>query len=488
MRKVPDQRIRRLGPAPERPDGAFVLYWMTAFRRTTRNFSLQRAVEWAVALEKPLVVLEALRCGYPYASDRLHRFILDGMLDKVRRWEGAPLYYYPYVERETDEGKGLLEALGQRACLVVTDDFPAFFLPRMLAAAAGKLPVRMEAVDANGLLPVRAADRAFPTAFAFRRFLQRVLPEHLRHVPCRDPVGRAPASGDARIPAGIRKRWPPATRETLEMGLDGLARLPIDHDVRPVSQRGGEREAGRVLDRFLRTGLPGYAERHNHPDQDATSGLSPYLHFGHVSSHEIFARVARREGWSPGRLAPRATGGRTGWWGMSESAEAFLDQLVTWREIGLNMCVRREDHDRYASLPDWAQETLGKHAADPRPRTYTLEAFREARTHDPLWNAAQRQLLTEGRIHNYLRMVWGKKILEWTASPREALEVMIELNDRYALDGRDPNAYSGIFWVLGRYDRPWGPERKVFGKVRYMSSRNTARKLRLREYLDRYGE
>ena len=173
---------------------------------------------------------------------------------------------------------------------------------------------------------------------------------------------------------------------------------------------------------------------------------------------------------------------------MSEAAEAFLDQLVTWREVGFNMAANRADHREFESLPDWAQRTLAEHAGDPRPHLYTLDEFESASTADELWNAAQRQLRREGVIHNYLRMLWGKKILEWTRTPREAAHFMIELNNRYALDGRDPNSYSGIYWCLGRYDRPWGPERPVFGKVRYMTSTNTARKFRVKEYVARYAE
>jgi len=173
---------------------------------------------------------------------------------------------------------------------------------------------------------------------------------------------------------------------------------------------------------------------------------------------------------------------------MSPSAEAFLDQVVTWRELGFNMAANRPDHREYESLPDWALQTLEEHEGDARPHLYSLEEFQAAATHDELWNAAQRQLLREGIIHNYLRMLWGKKILEWTAEPREAASVMIQLNNRYAIDGRDPNSYSGIYWCLGRYDRPWGPERPVFGKIRYMTSRNTARKLQLKEYLQRFAE
>jgi deoxyribodipyrimidine photo-lyase len=171
---------------------------------------------------------------------------------------------------------------------------------------------------------------------------------------------------------------------------------------------------------------------------------------------------------------------------MSPAAEAFIDQLVTWRELGYNMAARRDDYAEYSSLPDWARRSLDAHAADPRPHIYPFETLDAATTDDELWNAAQRQLRREGRIQNYLRMLWGKRILEWTAAPQDALAAMIELNNRYALDGRNPNSYSGIFWVLGRYDRPW-PVRPIFGAVRYMSSANTARKLRVREYLARYA-
>jgi deoxyribodipyrimidine photo-lyase len=164
-----------------------------------------------------------------------------------------------------------------------------------------------------------------------------------------------------------------------------------------------------------------------------------------------------------------------------------LDQLLTWREVGFNGCACQPNYDDYESLPSWAKATLAKHAADERPYLYTLKQFRSAQTHDRLWNAAQRQLLTEGRIHNYMRMLWAKKVLHWAASPQEALDILIELNNRYALDGQDPNSYSGIFWTFGRYDRAWGPERPIFGTIRYMSSENTARKVHVADYIARYA-
>ncbi len=262
-----------------------------------------------------------------------------------------------------------------------------------------------------------------------------------------------------------------------------IADLPLDHSVPTVREQGGQGPATRVLERFISERLDRYDQR-NHPDARVESGLSPYLHFGQISSHQVLAAVAAHEEWNPGKLGDTASGAREGWWGMSGPAEAFLDQLVTWRELGYRTAASDPGgYDRYDALPDWAKATLAEHAGDPREYVYDVDELASADTHDEIWNAAQQQLLEEGVIHNYLRMLWGKKILEWTQSPRQAHDIMIELNNRYAVDGRDPNSITGIHWVLGRFDRPWAPERPIFGKVRYMSSDSTRRKLRLKEYL-----
>jgi deoxyribodipyrimidine photo-lyase len=466
--------------------GDFVLYWMVAYRRLGWNFALQRAAEWARELQKPLLVLEGLRADYPWASDRLHRFIIDGMRDNSRRAARSNVRYYPYIEPSAGSGKGLLEALARRASIVVTDDFPAFFVPRMVEAAARGVAVRMEAVDANGLVPARQTAKVFTTAHAFRRHLHHELPHHLGDFPEERPLRRLPRASRAVVPGDVLERWPAARLHERSTDRSFLARLPIDHTVTPVPARGGSAAATRVLRRFLDRGLDAYATLRNHPEEAVTSGLSPYLHFGHISVHQVFAELAERVNWSPLDIAPLAAGHRQGWWGAGEGAESFFDECVTWREVGFNMCAHHDGYDKFSSLPAWARATLAEHAGDRRPHLYLLEQFESAETHDELWNAAQRQLVREGIVHNYLRMLWGKKVLEWTRSPRQALRFMIELNNKYAVDGRDPNSYSGIFWVLGRYDRPWGPERPVFGKVRYMSSENTARKFRVNEYIRRY--
>lgn len=486
MKRVPELRIRSANDRSVEPRGEHVLYWMIASRRSRYNFGLQRAVERARELERPLIVLEPLRCGYPWASARLHRFVIDGMVDNARRLGESGITYHPYVEPEAGHGKGLVAALAARACLVVTDDYPCFFLPRMVAAAARLAPVLVEQVDSNGILPLRAAERVFTTARSFRIWLQKVLRPHLDEPPEADPLA------GARLPAGsfprlIARRWPAASRALLAGDPTALAALPIDPSVGPSPLTGGAAAGEQALARFVARGLDRYLDDRDHPDAEGTSGLSPYLHFGHVSAHDIFARIARRERWTPARLAADAGGSRAGFWGMSPAAEAFVEQLVTWREVGFNMCAFQRDFSQYDSLPAWALKTLAKHAADPRNTVYSLEELAAARTHDEVWNAAQRQLVREGRLHNYMRMLWGKKILEWSPSPEEGLEVMIELNNRYALDGRDPSSYSGIFWVLGRYDRAWGPERPIYGTVRYMSSASAARKLHLKRYLERFG-
>lgn len=289
---VPALRLRAVNRCPLRPDGGFVLYWMTAARRTRSNFALQHAAAEAARLGRPLVILEALRCDYPYASDRLHRFVLDGMAANARALAGRPVTYHPYVEPVRGAGKGLLAALGAQACLVVTDDWPAFFLPRMLAAAGAQLPVRLVAVDGNGLLPLQAADRPFATAYAFRRFLQQELPRHLAELPAVDPLARLPLIPPTPLPPAITGRWPAADPLLLYGVPELLAALPIDHGVPAAATPGGQEAARQRLGHFVAHRLARYVEERNHPDLDAGSGLSPYLHFGHLGAHEIFAAVA----------------------------------------------------------------------------------------------------------------------------------------------------------------------------------------------------
>jgi deoxyribodipyrimidine photo-lyase len=469
------------------PGGAFVLYWMTSFRRTHWNHSLDRAVSWAQQLSSPLLVFEALRSDYPWASDRIHRFILQGMVDNDAALRRTRVMYYPYLEDSPGAGKGLLSALAQHACVIVTDDYPAFFIPKMVAKAAAQVPVLMEKVDSSGLIPLRLPAKTFTSAHHFRRFLHRHLADCLYDLPNPRPLQGKHLPQCGPLPSEIQGRWPRADLQTLLEDSDGISRIPLDHSVPPVVLPGGSAAARRILRNFINEQLPRYAELRSHPEAGATSGLSPHLHFGHISAYEVVQTLLDHQGWLPDRIETAAAGQRRGWWGVDENAESFLDELVTWRELGFNTCVQSPDFESYRSLPEWARSTLDAHRHDIRTYLYTPNQFERAETHDPLWNAAQHQLTLDGTIHGYLRMLWGKKILEWSPDPETAHTIMIELNNKYALDGRDPNSYSGISWVLGKYDRPWAPERPIFGRVRYMSSQNTARKFKISKYLERYG-
>lgn len=485
-----------------------MLYWMTSARRTGYNAGLEHAIARARSLAKPLWVLEALRCGSRWSSPRVHAFVLRGMADNQARFASTPVGYYPYVEPGPSSGRGLLAALASRAATVVTDEFPSHFLPRMIAAAAEGLDVRLEVVDSNGLLPLSRSQRPYPTAYAFRRFVQAELRDALEKRPAPDPLRGLELPRAQALDPSVVERWPAASPGLLEVDPARLAEIPLDTAVEPVevttAERdrdlfgddptelapgsiGGSAEAGATLEGFLNERLAKYGEERNQPEREAQSFLSAHLHFGHISVHEVLARLEDRLDWSPELLTTKRDGKRDGFWNLPAEVESFLDEIVTWRELGYHFAHHVPDHDHYDTLPPWAQATLAEHADDPRPHLYDLETLEAGRTHDPLWNAAQNQLRVEGRIHNYLRMLWGKKILQWSESPEVALEHLIQLNNRWALDGRNPNSYSGIFWTLGRFDRAWGPERPIFGKIRYMTSENTARKVKVRNYIAKHG-
>lgn len=487
MPGVPHNRIRTLNAAPVCAGGDWILYWMTSFRRARWNFSLDRAIEHAQALGKPLVVLEALRCDYPWASDRLHDFVLRGMRDNARRFAKSPVTYLPYVEPTVGAGKGLLEKLAARACVVVGDDWPCFFIPAMQRAAAERIGVSMEVVDSNGLLPMHSTERLFTTARSFRLHLQKVLPPFLLQVPKAEPLTRLSLPA-AKVPKEITARWRRASDALLEARPSELAKLPIDHSLGRTQLEGGSAAGEARLKWFVQKALAEYAERRSEPEVDGTSKFSPWLHYGHISTHQVLHEIARQANWSARELGASQGGSREGWWQLPPATEAFLDELVTWRELAFNASSHLpDDFMTMSSLPSWAVASLKKHEKDRREYRYSLDALKAGHTHDALWNAAQTQLVREGWFHNALRMLWGKKILEWSDTPQQALDTMEALMNRYSLDGRDPCSYAGALWVLGRYDRPWGPERPIFGNVRYMSSANSARKWPVKNFIAKYA-
>ena len=498
MRSVSQERIEVLNQSEIASDGEYVLYWMIANRRIHFNPALQRAVELSQELGKPLLVFEGISTRHEYASDRIVTFMVQGMIENIRDFESRQIRYIPWVSTPLQTGVGLLERLALRACAVITDSFPTYHPRTIVERVKEKLNLRFEAVDGNGILPMSSGQKAYPTAHAFRRHVHDTFADYWNQLPEEMPI---PSDHNLWIEDELFQsilqsskieltpfEWMWRVAQGGSIGTMALSALDIDHEVTaPQSIQGGRTNAMLRLNPFLNDGLDRYHLDRNSFVKPAVSGLSPWFHFGHLSTIEVVHRILQREGWNPTMIDSSRRGSRSGWWGLSEPIEAFLDQIVTWRELGFNFAHFRKDHTSITSIPDWAKKSLEIHRNDPRP-AYTFEQLEAAETDDELWNAAQRQLTRIGVIHNYLRMLWGKRILEWAPSPEIAAEWMIHLNDRWALDGRDPNSYTGIFWVLGRHDRAWGPERPIFGKVRYMSSANTARKLKVDTYLTRWAK
>ncbi len=491
-----DDRLRVVNDKEVFVDGEYVLYWMIAARRFNYNAALEYAAKLAENYGKPLLVVEEISTSHKFANDRITSFVIQGMVENTSIFKEHNIRFIPWVETPLSGPMGLLKTLAKRACLIVTDDFPTYY-PLSATKAAGKsLNRKVIAVDSNGVFPMSWTSSAFSTAHSFRRFI------HANFSRCRETwPKKVPINTDydysisddlyrsiiqecsVKIPP---YEWLWRCSEGGSTGKKALSTIDIDHNVQPVRQaRGGRNTAAKKLAVFLKNRLNRYNVDRNNIEKPSVSGLSPWLHFGHISSIEIVGKILDSEKWTPENITTSRKGAREGWWGLPAGVESFLDQIITWRELGFNNAFHNPNHNKYESIPEWAKLTLSEHTDDER-MLYTFEQIENAETHDEVWNAAQQELLQTGIIHNYLRMLWGKRILEWAQTPEQAVEWMIELNDKYALDGRDPNSYTGIFWVLGRHDRAWGPERAIFGKIRYMSSENTKKKLKLKPYLQQF--
>lgn len=473
-------RLRRLNEKPIERGREFVLYWIQSARRLHSNHALDYAAKCASELSKPLVVYEGLRLDYPWASARLHTFILEGMRDNARAARELGINYWPFVESRSQRARGVLKGIAARAACVITDDFPCFIVPEQSRRLAAASDCAVFAVDSNSVSPLALLGDAPYAAVHLRSRIHRAFAESYAHRSAREP----------EILRGMRRKVSAPFQAPDLSDIAGLVRsLPIDQSVTAVLDRpGGTAAAHRQLSAFLEEGLPIYADHRSEPAPPKRlhgSGLSPYLHFGHISIDDVVSAVLQATGGlKPSRLQVGQIGKRE-FFGTDPNANAFLDEAMTWRDVGF-VWHRTRSADTASletALPKWALASLKLHAGDERDFSYTLKQWEAADTHDPLWNAAQRELVATGTIHNYLRMLWGKKVIEWSRSPAAAYKTLVQLNNKYALDGRDPNSYTGILWCFGLFDRPWA-ERRVLGQIRYMSSENTAKKFDLGPYLE----
>jgi deoxyribodipyrimidine photo-lyase len=408
----------------------------------------------ANSLDLPVSVYEGLDCAYPYANDRIHTFMLEGVPDTSERLQSLGIGYVFYLRRNRRGANDVLYRLSERAAVVVTDDFPTFIAAKHNASVPARIDTLYLAVDSSCIVPMNRLEKREWAAYTIRPKIRKLLPTYLRAV---------------KMP-GVRRRWSSVVPEWhTEVKRDRIGDLvfscEIDHSVKPSTMfHGGSLEARRRLRSFLKTRLRRYARERNEPSAHSTSELSPYLHFGHISSLEV--AIAAQEYARKHKLI----------------ADEFLEELIVRRELAFNFTRHSPDYHSLACLPDWARRTLQRHASDPRNPCFTCEQMERAETYDDLWNATQKELLLRGKIHGYYRMYWGKKIIEWAKTHEEALRIMLYLHDKYALDGRDPNTYTNVLWCFGLHDRPWS-ERDIFGQVRYMSYQGMRRKTNVDAYL-----
>ena len=445
--------IRRGGALRE--DGRCVVYWMQRAMRVIENPALDAAVEAGNLLGLPVVIYFGVIPNYPNANLRHYHFMQQGLRDVAE--DAAERGVGFVVRRAPDTLEGFLEEVA--AALLVGDENPCREPERWRQVLARKLRIPYWTVDADVVVPSRVFDRSFVLLHHFRPKLKAELPKYLLDEA--EPVPRPERE---------------FTQKIVSFDLSGDITVgfnKLDRAVGPVdSFTGGTRSALKRLGEFVCEGLKNYDEARNHPETRGTSRLSPYLHFGNIGPLTIARAV--RGAMEKGTVS--AAGG-----------ERFLEQLIGWRELSVLFVRHEPNYDNWECAAPWARKSLLEHAGDARPNKYTFDQLERAETHDDLWNAAQREMVTTGWMHNYMRMYWAKKILEWAPEPATAFDWAVTLNDRYELDGRDPNGYAGIAWaIVGRHDRPWF-NRPVFGLVRTMTGNSTAKKFDARAYIRQNG-
>jgi deoxyribodipyrimidine photo-lyase len=447
LKRNPRVTVRRDG-APD-ADGTCVIYWMQRSQRAVDNPALDVAVEAANALGKPVVAFFAPR-PFPPANLRHYAFLVQGIPDIAEALEKRSI---GLVLRRFPDHSLLKFCEEVRPALVVGDENPIRQARGWRETVVKKLKIPLWTVDSDVIVPSKLLEKEQYAAFIIRPRLQAHLKQFL--VPSANPKARV---------GWTKPRDVKSTSSGIEVS-ELTKGWNIDRSVEPVAQwKGGSREGLRLLKEFVQRRLANYIQDRNHPECEGTSRLSPYLHFGHISPVTVARAVEKAD-------VPRPV------------KDAFLNQVITWRELSVNLVHFDSNYDNFECGENWAHRTLAVHAADPRPVLYSETQLENAETHDPLWNAAQMQMVSTGWMHNYVRMYWGKKILEWTKSPAQAHQIAVRLNDKYEIDGRDPNGYAGIAWsIVGKFDRPWF-ERPIFGQIRYMSGASTGKKFDSKKYI-----
>jgi deoxyribodipyrimidine photo-lyase len=444
-------RVKALNDGKFNENGKFVIYWMSQTHRANFNHSLEFAIDLSNAYRKPLLVYFPITDRYKYSNARYYKFMLDGILEAKKSIEERGI---KFVIEKVDDIKQRVVEISRDAFALITDKAYLKFYRRLNQYVADKLDIPVYEVESDVCVPVEiVSDRLEPYAFGFRKKIYSIMDAFIVELKPREVKIKS-----VSLDFGIGEL-------TLKDSLEILDILNIDKSVSLSPFVGGYSQARKYLEEFIERKLHKYKDFRSHPELDYQSNLSPYLHFGQISPIEVVLEVLSK-------------------YGKDENVDSFFNELIVWRELARNFCYYNPNYNHYEGIPDWAKETLEEHKKDRREYIYTLEELESAKTHDEYWNSAQLELLKTGKMHNYMRMYWCKKIIEWTDDPKQAFDIACYLNDKYELDGRDPNGYAGISWCFGTHDRPW-KERKIFGKVRYMSASGLEAKFDIKKYVEK---
>lgn len=444
---IQEERISYLNEKEEQK-GKYIIYWMQASQRVKYNQALETALRIANKRSLPLLVYFEINTDFPEANLRHYYFMLEGLQEVKQKLNDMGINIiigYNKDHRYTD-----LSYLAKEAVMIITDCGYLRFQNQWREKYAQELPCLMIQVESNVVVPPESvSNKEEFNAASFRKKIQRLLPDYLKPMEMSKPVV---TSGHLKFSS-----FP------LEDLKGSIKQLKIDTSVPPSPIfKGGENQAEKLLDDFISKKIYRFGTLRNNPSQDYLSNMSPYLHFGQISPVFIALKLKAK--------AP------------AEAYRLYLEELVVRRELAINYVYYNEYYDQFKGLPRWAKSSLEKHQNDPRKIVYSLAELEHALTEDPYWNAAQQEMMITGKMHGYMRMYWAKKILEWSPTPQEAFQRCLYLNNKYELDGRDPNGYTGVAWCFGLHDRAW-KERPIFGKVRYMNDNGLRRKYDMEKYI-----
>lgn len=448
------ERIKKLNDKPINPHGKFIVYSMEASQRVYFNHAIEFAISIANEYQKPMITIFNLTDKYKHSNQRYYKFMIEGLIELRKHFNQRGI---KFIINKSDYVSGSIE-FSKNAVALVTDRNYLKLQRSWREKVAGSVDVAVFQVESDVLIPIETvSNKMEPYAFTIRKKIMNLFNHFLQpfdHLELKVKLNESDFEGMEFSNA----------EEYLQL-------LDINKEVKSVDKyfKGGYSEAKKLLKLFIEQKLSHYKEFRSDPTKDFQSDLSPYLHFGQISIHEILNEILKNYDFN------------------DENVQSFINEAIIWRELARNFCFYNPNYNQYEGIPGWAKKSLEEHFKDKREIIYSLDELEFAKTHDPYWNAAQIQLLRTGKMHNYMRMYWAKKLIEWTHYPKDAFNIACYLNDKYELDGRDPNGYAGISWCFGTHDRPWF-ERPIFGQIRYMNDKGLERKFDIKAYLEKYSK